>query len=599
MAHVPLSGTNVRILADVPFSNDYKNTRWFTSSSEQYNWFNDKSRVYEMSKATFQGFRENKSYISVSLRIDLLYNASYIMFQNADYGDKWFYAFVTEIEYKNVGTTYVHFDIDVLQTWMFDIKFQESFIVREHVKLWNDDGTPTINTIDEGLNYGSEYDIVSVENHTPYSDMMFLVIISTSIMHGTPGEEESRLNDINASLNGIPQPLCYYIHPFYRDGKVPTTYIGDNNANLSPIVKMLTNIFSQEHAVKNIVNMYVTDYIGLKLNYNNGDKELKLNADMFEKAGIADDKHGNVDTIFVKNIPDYETLEIDTGDKWGGFTKDQESKLMMYPYCVTEITDFKGNHMNLKTEYINNNKLKIQVRGSLGVSNKVAYSIRDYNADDALSDGKRLTVSLDTSLINNNPNDIAIINDYLSAYLQGNKNSLENQKSSILFNGLMSVIGGGISAGASAVAGSPSGVASSATGMVSSAGNAVLQMQAMQAKQADIANIPPQLTKMGGNTSFDYGNGYSGVYIIKKQLKAEYRRSLSSFFHKYGYKINRVKKPNLRTRKVFNYIQTKDCFISGNINNNDLQEIRAIFDNGITLWHTNSIGDYSVENELR
>lgn len=599
MAYVPLSGTNVRILADVPFSNDYKNTRWFTSSSNQYNWFNNKTRVYEMSKVTFQGFRENKSYISVSLRIDLLYNASYIMFQNADYGNKWFYAFVTELEYKNVGTTYVHFEIDVLQTWMFDIKFQESFIVREHVKLWNDDGTPTINTIDEGLSYGSEYDIVSVENHKPYDDMMFLVIISKSIMHGTPGEEESRLNDINASLNGMPQPLCYYIHPFYKDGKVPKTYIGDNNANLSPIVNMLTNIFSQKSAVNDIVNMYVTDYIGLKLDYKNGDKELKLDKDMFEQAGIADDKHGNVDTIFVKKIPDYEALEIDTGDKWGGFTKDQESKLMMYPYCVTEITDFKGNHMNLKTEYINNSKLKIQVRGSLGVSNKVAYSVQDYNADSSLSGGNRLTASLDSSLINNNPNDIAILNDYLSAYLQGNKNSLENQKSSILFNGIMGMIGGGISAGASAAGGSALGMASSVTGMTSTAGNAVLQMQAMQAKQADIANIPPQLTKMGGNTAFDYGNGYRGVYIIKKQLKAEYRRSLSSFFHKYGYKINRVKKPNLRTRKAFNYVQTKDCFISGDINNNDLQEIRTIFDNGITLWHTDNIGNYSVENELR
>ncbi|MDD9794537.1 hypothetical protein, partial [Priestia megaterium] len=115
----------------------------------------------------------------------------------------------------------------------------------------------------------------------------------------------------------------------------------------------------QKSAVNDIVNMYVTDYIGLKLDYKNGDKELKLDKDMFEQAGIADDKHGNVDTIFVKKIPDYESLEIDTGDKWGGFTKDQESKLMMYPYCITEITDFKGNHMNLKTEYINNSKLKI------------------------------------------------------------------------------------------------------------------------------------------------------------------------------------------------------------------------------------------------
>jgi hypothetical protein len=36
--------------------------------------------------------------------------------------------------------------------------------------------------------------------------------------------------------------------------------------------------------------------------------------------------------------------------------------------------------------------------------------------------------------------------------------------------------------------------------------------------------------------------------------------------------------------------------IQGNFNNEDLNELKAIFDNGITLWHTDDIGNYSLDN---
>jgi hypothetical protein len=37
--------------------------------------------------------------------------------------------------------------------------------------------------------------------------------------------------------------------------------------------------------------------------------------------------------------------------------------------------------------------------------------------------------------MNNNPNDLPILTDMLGAFLQGNRNSIQNQKNSTIFNG--------------------------------------------------------------------------------------------------------------------------------------------------------------------
>jgi hypothetical protein len=84
-----------------------------------------------MTENTFQKI-EGKNFISVKQNIDALWGVNYVMFQNTSYNVKWFYGFVTKLEYKNATTTYVHFEIDVLQTWMFTMNFKPSYVVREH-----------------------------------------------------------------------------------------------------------------------------------------------------------------------------------------------------------------------------------------------------------------------------------------------------------------------------------------------------------------------------------------------------------------------------------------------------------------------------------
>ena len=143
------------------------------------------------------------------------------------------------------------------------------------------------------------------------------------------------------------------------------------------------------------------------------------------------------------------------------------------------------------------------------------------------------------------------------------------------------------------------GVTQAGMDITQGVGNSILALQSIQAKQQDISNIPPQIAKQGSNVAYDYGNNYQGLYILRKQIKPEYRRILGDFFKMFGYKTNEVKIPNFHTRQNWNYVQTESCMIVGNFNNNDLQKLKSIFDNGITLWHTNDVGNYNLSNGVR
>lgn len=80
----------------------------------------------------------------------------------------------------------------------------------------------------------------------------------------------------------------------------------------------------------------------------------------------------------------------------------------------------------------------------------------------------------------------------------------------------------------------------------------------------------------------------------------EYKQKLEKIWNMRGYATNAIDYPNLRSKISWNYIQTVKCNIKGtNIDPNDLEKIKRVFDNGITLWHNKNVGDYSQSNGER
>lgn len=584
MATVPLSGTNIKLLSGIKFSNDYKHTRWFDSVSDQNTFFANQTVVHSMNEANFQRM-EGYYFISVNKSIDELWGTNYLMFQNASYNSKWFYGFVTKLEYVQRNTTYVHFEMDVLQTWMFDFTFKPSFIIREHCNLWDSDGHPILNTVDEGLNYGTDYDIVEATQWKPNDDLLFLVAVTKTAIHsGFEGKYYS-------TLNGVPQLMNFYICPFKSDGSAPSTSLG----TVSQADDFMVGLYNQDSAVNNVVSLYITDVIPDFPTYDG--TILSLGSTEYERVSFPIQVNSN--TVYCLHALDvsYGSLTKTFGDKYTGYKSVTESKLLMYPYTKITLTDFRGNQIDIKNEYIRTYTLMLDCWASLGMNHKTVYTFKDYLTNNLTDDNIKAKVNLGgASIVSDEANDLPVLTDLLSAYLQGHRNSIENRKNSIYFNGAMDAIMGSVNTAAAYESGNGLGAINSAGGVIKGAGNSVLKLQAIEAQQSDIKNVPPSVAKQGSNTYFDFGNDLNGVWILKKQITNEYITKLTNFFNMYGYKVNETKVPNFHTRQNWNFIQTESCVITGNFNNEDLQEIKDAFDNGITLWHTDDIGNYALAN---
>lgn len=122
-------GTNIRILHNVPLDNTYEHTIYFSSASTQTSYFQGLQK-YNLADLTYQRVQRGKARVGIVA--DNLYDCNYMMFQNANFGTKWFYAFITSVEYINNGCSEITFEIDVIQTWLFSFTLDRCFVEREH-----------------------------------------------------------------------------------------------------------------------------------------------------------------------------------------------------------------------------------------------------------------------------------------------------------------------------------------------------------------------------------------------------------------------------------------------------------------------------------
>ena len=605
MATVPTSATQVKLLSNVPFHSDYKHTRWFDTLSSQTTFFNSREVAYQVSN--FNVIKTGKEHmIKVPFNYDDIRNCNYLMFNNKN---KWFYAFISHFEYSNRGSTEVYFTLDVIQTFMFDMDFKPSYVVREHFKRYNG-GKPIAQTLPEGLDYGKEYQVKDGSRVRNPQDVRFLVVVSKDRLHGA---DEGGAVDIFPSYIVNPQPLYYYIVPFTPDGLATSVKLKEHSFHISTPIDIMKKLETLEELSEHVVSYYVTEDIGIPIssvdpvednNFHNFRTNFNEYNDFWDMEVVELDGDSGGKLIYVREIKQFFPTEFTVSENYWqrligtGNSMPEESKILMSPYHMIELHDYRGNVLAIRPEYIQGDKLVIVRKGSLGLSNKVTYNVKGYN----MVNGDTLyakQIENQHSLIDNNPQDISVKNELLSAFLQGNRNQIASQRESIEFNTMTGYAQGLMNTTSGMVRGDVLGTMSSVTSMVNTLGNGVSQIQGINALQSDIRNQPPNISKMGNNTAFDVGNGFTGIFVVFKGLKYEYQRVIENFFKAYGYKSNLFKVPNFKTRSHFNFVQTLNCVIHGDFSNDYLMQLQKIFDNGITLWHVNDVGNYDLSNPER
>lgn len=190
--------TYIRLIKNCPLDKTYDHTIYFANEEKQIQYFKNTLQGIPFSKQSYQ--RYDKGVLHIQSKAEDLYDCNYLMFQNTAFGNKYFYAFITSIEYVNNVSSRVTYEIDVMQTWFFDYNLCECFIEREHSST----DEMFANLVPENLDLGDDY----INNKTDVFDMNNMAVCILASIDTNKYQPSGRtVNNIYTPLNiiaGVP-----------------------------------------------------------------------------------------------------------------------------------------------------------------------------------------------------------------------------------------------------------------------------------------------------------------------------------------------------------------------------------------------------------
>lgn len=243
----------------------------------------------------------------------------------------------------------------------------------------------------------------------------------------------------------------------------------------------------------------------------------------------------------------------------------KNKKLFTHPYNFLYMSNNSGNKAEYKWEYFDTDAT-FWINGNIG-PNPTVYCIPCAYKGVAQNYEESLTIT-----------GFPFCNWTYDAY----RNWLAQNAVSVA----LGVASSGVSIAAGAYTGNAIGVASGVIGVAQQLGQ--VYQHSLQ---------PPQAkgNTNGGGAAFSLG--MLDFSFIPATITAQYAERIDNYFEMFGYKVNALKVPNLASRPIWNYIKTIDINIVGAIPNEDMAELKNMYDDGLTLWHSPSyVCNYGINN---
>lgn len=120
-------------------------------------------------------------------------------------------------------------------------------------------------------------------------------------------------------------------------------------------------------------------------------------------------------------------------------------------------------------------------------------------------------------------------------------------------------------------------------------------------KEQYIADLQPMQVKGNGNVGdLITSNKDNCFHIYYMSIKREYAKIIDNYFNMFGYRVNEIKVPNLKSRENWNFIKTIGINIETKIIPEEhLNILKEIYNNGVTLWHNAyDIMNYNQSNNI-
>ena len=557
--------STIELFKGLKFDNSYANTMWFTDVNAQNTFFLN-SMYRRLSDYSYQ--RKDIGVIRVEGDIATLFDVNYLRFKNTSFENKWFYAFVTRVEYINNAVCNLYYTIDVIQTYMFDWQLQQCLIERQHSTT----DVAGDNLVPEGLELG---DYISNLNSTLWLPLGYSVMISLGCSDVQYQQYSQLVTRSYRSyrMNGMYCGISYFIID------------GVNATELLPFLDRLQS----DNAIDSIASITMIP----------------------------------VEMGFTSDVPysyDYSVSKVTALDGYTPVNK----KLLTYPYCYLDVYNDQTEHQELRYELFstsncdfklycmvastpeaimyakNYNKATINPDNSLSISGfpQMSYYNDSYKAWQALN-YDQMAVSREIAAQQNvfNQQGIAIDQRQL-----GTQTALSGVSA---IGGLVgSVLTGNVLGGVNSIMQGVGAVTNASYGaqrndLASSRSeydeySVILRQSADESRAKKLANTPH-----AGSSSIAVCTNTKGFWYNKMSIREQYARRIDKYFTMFGYAQNIVGIPNIHARQYFTYIKTTGSCVSGAIPQDDRETIDTIFDRGIRFWTDyTKFEDYTVTNTI-
>lgn len=529
------------ICKGIPTDKTYNHVLRFQSDSSRFAYFTSKS-VLHLTNYTYQRLEH---YLSVGVNAETIEQCNYILFQNADFSDKWYYAFIDSVEYVANETSRIYFTVDVMQTWFNQVVLQACFIERSHV---NDD-TFGKNLVHESFDTGPYID--SNSGYVDFSKEICIVTTFDGFGDASKPADGKLAYGIYAATKenyfSTAQDANNFISNAVEGGQAPDGILGiymvpkhsEPTFKTFPLPKDIDGYIPKNN------KLFTYPYNYLRYYSSQGDNhvykfELSNQSENSIRIGYEVMSHGG-QTAAIFAPYDY------AGVQSANF--EESLALTNWPMCSYN-TDIYKVYLAQNASALAVQDVSMGINSGLSVLNIVP-ALSDKTAiAKAAKKNKTVYPSQTVNAVEGFVDQGFNVATVLAQRIDMDRLPPQNHGSvSPYFVYTHTSPGSGL--------------------------------------------IPP------GKSIVEKDCAGPIVRISYRQITAEFAKIIDNYWSMYGYPIHEVQIPNIDSRLIWNYVKTSNFICLGDIPPEAADTIAAVFNHGVTFWHDpGKVGNYTLDNPI-
>lgn len=521
--------------------------------------------THKVTSVSTCSFLRNQNAIEVQIPYGTALQANYMAFQNPSYSNKWFFAFIDEVEYRSNSNTIIRYTVDDHATWFDNWSLTKSFVIREHANtdVAGDNLIPENFELGEYVINGARLPLNSVllHNHVWYC------MISSYSPAGTQW--------IGVNAGGIALGGGLFVFKYWQN-----------------LANALSKMAQDSHldAVSQVYCLSPDFFDPNTLEYKND----------IAPTGATDP---DAWVYYVFTGSDQPFFKENNANSWArpsslnGYTPVNQ-KLLTAPFMSFILTNNSGSVNSYAYEYfsdVTNIQFRTAATPTVGGSSFIYplnYKGIGANKNEGIVGGKFPTCSWSgdafTNWLTSNAVNIGlgVISDGIglvksitggaAQYEGANGNNISSQAAGAVNN----VVGGVVDTGLS-----------------------------IANRMAEIYQHSLVARTVQGNTNCgDVMSGFSenNNILYHLSITAQFAERIDQYFTRFGYATNKLKLPNLTGRTYWNYVQIASGECIGYPKNTGISapsdamdRINNDYRSGVTVWHNHeNIGNYDLANTI-